>query len=267
MSSIHQVRGLPVRGYYIQGFEPLMYEPGSSDYQVALESYSLLPDLVRFTKTDWTERMVFQNTGKHSQVIGVSLDIDLYRPRPFGDLENKLRPVRISAMIRPEAPYREPEKTMQLLKDAVREFGGRVEVCLFGTRRENPAFLALPHDFPWTLYGVLSQEKVAALLSQTDIFIDYSSHQAMGLTALEAMACGNAVIVPEHGGAVSFARQEQNSLVVDTTVYDNVLQALKRLVQDELLRKQIQRNAIYDACAYYPERAALNILNVLFENV
>lgn len=266
MEPIERLRGLPVRGYYIQGFEPLMYPPDSYDYQRALGSYSLLPDLVRFTKTDWTREMVQNNTGQDSHIVGVSLDIDLYRPRPRSDQDWPFRPLRIAAMIRPEAPYREPYKTMQLLKKAADVFGNQVEAWIFGTTQDNPDFLAMPRNFPWKLYGVLSQEKVANLLNQVDIFVDYSSHQAMGLTALEAMSSGCAVIVPSHGGATSFAHHEQNSLVVDTASFDCVWDGLKRMVEDQGLREKIQRNAIYDVCSYFPERAARNILKVLFED-
>jgi hypothetical protein len=96
-------------------------------------------------------------------VIGVSLDIDLYRPRWF-NIEGPIRPLRIAAMVRPEAPYREPEKTMELLKKAADSYKGEVEICLFGTNMDNPGFLELQRDFKWKLYGVMPQEKVANLL-------------------------------------------------------------------------------------------------------
>jgi len=53
----------PVRGYYVQGFEPYIYQPGTPGYNCALKSYTLLPDLVRFTKTQWTHDEVKQHTG------------------------------------------------------------------------------------------------------------------------------------------------------------------------------------------------------------
>ena len=266
MRDILQHDGRPVRGYYVQGYEPLMYPSYSSDYERAVQSYSLLPDLVRFTKTEWTQKMVYENTGERSSLVGVSFNLDLYRPRPRSEPEWPYRPIRIAAMVRPEAHYREPQKTMQLLKDISKAYGNEVEVNIFGTRADNPDFLSLPIDFNWKLFGVLTQERVANLLNQVDIFVDYSSHQAMGLTALEAMSSGCAVVVPSNGGATSFARHEYNSIVVDTSEYENVLKGVKRLIENDQLRQAIQRNAIYDVCAYFPERVALNILTTLFED-
>ncbi len=264
MQAIKQTKGKPIRGYYVQGYEPLMYHPYSSDYEQAVKSYSLLNDLVRFTKTNWTQKMVYENTGQKCNLIGVSFDLDLYRPRPIKEPDWPYRPIRISAMVRPESPYREPHKTMQLLKDISDAYGSRVEIHIFGTDAKNPDFLTLPINFNWKCYGVLIQEQVANLLNHVDIFVDYSSHQAMGLTALEAMSCGCAVVVPENGGATSFALHEKNSIVVDTSSYENVLKGVKHLIEDDRLRTTIQRNAIYDVCSYFPERAALNILDVLF---
>jgi len=254
----------PILAYYVQGFEPWMYPQGSQGYKTALDSYTLIEKMLLFTKTEWTQQQVKEATGRESKVIGASVDIDLYRPRPRTAPLWPSGPLRIAAMIRPESPYREPLKTMQLLNKISHKYKGEVEILLFGTAYENPAFQALPHDFPWKLYGILTPAQVANLLSQSDIFVDYSSHQAMGLTAMEAMACGCAVIVPQTGGTTSYARNEENSLVVNTSSFENVWLAIQQLIDDEKLRTKLQRNAIHDICTYYPEQAALNMLNVLF---
>jgi len=255
----------PVLSYYVQGFEPWMYPEGSVGYKSALDSYSLIEELVLFTKTDWTREQVKTFTGRDCEVIGPSIDINLYRPRPHNLPKWPNGPIRVAAMIRPESPYREPQKTMLLLKNNSRKYKGEIENIIFGTRFDDPLFLDLPHHFPCKLFGILTPEQVANLLNQVDIFIDYSSQQAMGLTAMEAMACGCAVIVPQYGGASSYAVHDRNSLVVDTSVFENVWVALQRLVDDEKLRNHLQHNAIHDICAYFPELAALNILKTLFK--
>jgi GT2 family glycosyltransferase/glycosyltransferase involved in cell wall biosynthesis/SAM-dependent methyltransferase len=255
----------PILGYYVQGFEPWMYTQNSRGYKIALNSYTLIDDMTLFCKTEWTRQQVKEATGRDSQVIGASVDIDLYRPRPRKTPIWPAGPLRIAAMIRPESPYREPLKTMQLLDEAARKYKGEVEILLFGTAFENPAFKELPHNFPFKIYGILKPDQVANLFSQSDIFVDYSSQQAMGLTAMEAMACGCATIVPQFGGASSYAIHEQNSLVIDSSSFDQVWSALQRLIDDETFRTKLQHNAIHDICAFYPEKAALNILKVLFK--
>jgi glycosyltransferase involved in cell wall biosynthesis len=87
----------------------------------------------------------------------------------------------------------------------------------------------------------------------------------MGLTAMEAMACGAAVILPQDGGASSFAVHEKNALIVNTQSKQDCLNALERLYRDNDLRIRLQRQAIADVCQYPPELAAFNILQTLFE--
>ena len=102
------------------------------------------------------------------------------------------------------------------------------------------------------------------LLNEVDVFVDFSSHQAMGLTALEAMACGAAVAVPVRGGASCFARDGHNALLVDTSSAEACRSALETLVADAALREELRTHAIGDAAACYPERPALRILQALF---
>jgi glycosyltransferase involved in cell wall biosynthesis len=267
LALVAQHRGRPVRGYYIQGFEPYIYAQGTVDFQTAWNSYTLFPDLIRFTKTEWTRDEVKRNIGVDCSLVGVSVDIDLFRPRPRSGPEWPERPLRIAALVRPSTPVREPKLTMEILRRASHRYWGAVEIILFGTTLKDPDFAALPRDFAWRLAGILSPKQVARLLNEVDIFVDFSSHQAMGLTALEAMACGAAVIVPERGGATSFARHEENSLVVDTSAPETCWHALRRLLDDHELRTRLQRQALVDVCAFFPERPAFNILSTLFDHI
>ncbi len=254
-----------VRGYYIQDFEPYLYPEGTEEFRRAMASYTLFPDLVRFTKTEWNRQEAKKQIGVESKTVGASVDIDLFRPRPLSKRKWPDRPIRIAAMVRVSSAYREPKLTMELLQKATEHYGLGVEVVIFGTNVDDPRFAKLPRDFAWTLAGILNPRQMANLLNEVDIFADFSSHQAMGLTALEAMACGAAVIVPARGGAGSFAQHQENSLIVDTTSQEECWRALQRLIEDDDLRLHIHRKALIDACNFFPERPAFNILQALFE--
>jgi len=78
------------------------------------------------------------------------------------------------------------------------------------------------------------------------------------------MACGAAVILPQEGGANSFAVHEVNAMIVDTHSKHRCLNALERLHKDHDLRIRLQRQAIADICKYPPEWAAYNILMTIF---
>ncbi|ODU10514.1 MAG: hypothetical protein ABS84_03920 [Rubrivivax sp. SCN 71-131] len=254
----------PVLGYYVQDFEPSFYRLDSEGYEGALRSYTAIPDMVCITKTRWNADIVRQRTGRQCTVIGPSLDVDMYVPRPRRREAWPQAPLRITAMIRPSTPRRSPLLTMQVLRRIATEFGSRVEIILFGVDAAAPEFRALPSDFQWANVGVLAPQQMAVLLNEVDIFVDFSQYQAMGLTAMEAMACGVAVVVPEAGGADSFAVHERNALFADTTRANACHAALHRLLTDHALRQSLQRQAALDVATHVPERAASRLLSALF---
>jgi glycosyltransferase involved in cell wall biosynthesis len=139
-----------------------------------------------------------------------------------------------------------------------------VEITLFGAN--DITEIVPPHllDFEYRQLGKLTQIQVADLMSNLDIFADLSSHQAMGLSALEAMASGSTVIVPKNGGAIEFVEHQKNGLVVDSMSFEACSQALQTLIEDDELRKNLQLNSINDVSRLFPERCAFNILDVMF---
>jgi glycosyltransferase involved in cell wall biosynthesis len=253
-----------ILGYYVQGYEPLIYPEGSIEYRRAVESYTLIPEMVLFSKTDWTRQQVNEHTGASCSVVGVSVDTELYRPRPriVGGINPKS--IRIGAMVRPETAYRSPMLTMQVLQKASWHYGPKIECLIFGIDPKHRDFMRLPIEFAWKAAGPLHPRQVARFVNELDIFVDFSSHQAMGLTALEAMACGATAIVPKWGGATEFARHGENSLVIDTSSSENCWQALSQLIEDDQPRSTLQHNALKDVCQLYPELPAYNILKALF---
>ncbi len=256
-------RDKPILGYYIQDFEPLMYTPESIEAKKALKTYNLIKNIRSFTKTQWTQQTIQKYNGSLPENIGISINIDLFRPRDvrlFGE-----KPIKIVAMVRAESKYRNPEITLKILSKIKKEFNQNVIIQIFGTADIRYTNYPFPLDFQFEQYGILTQLQVANLLSTADIFVDFSTHQAMGLTALEAMACGAAVIVPQNGGAIEFVKDSNNGLIADTTSFDDCYQKLKLLVLEDSLRTNIQLHAIHDVTQYYPEKAAYNILNYLFE--
>lgn len=253
-----------ILGYYVQGYEALMYPEGSAEAQAAKDTYSMIEGMRLFTKTNWTREQVAKHAGAICDVVGVSVNIDLLRPRdclPFG-----AKPVRVGAMIRPASPYRNPEFTARVFGETKKKHGSDLEIYLFGSNNVEEIVSPALLDFEYHQLGKLTQLQVASLMSRLDIFADYSSHQAMGLSALEAMCAGSTVIVPKNGGAIEFVRHKGNGMVVDTTNYVESLNGLEELITDDQLRKQLQLNAIHDVVNYYPEKAAVKILRTLFRN-
>ncbi len=251
-------------GYYIQGFEALMFPEGSPEAQVAIDSYTLVKGMKGFTKTRWTKDKIKRYAFANPELIGISVNIDLFRPRinrPLG-----MSPVHIAAMIRPASPYRSPEFTARVLMETKKKFGSNVDITLFGANDVTEIVPAQLLEFEYRQLGKLTQIQVSELMSNLDIFTDFSSHQAMGLSALEAMASGSTVIVPKNGGAIEFVKHQKNGLVVDTTNFDACVQALQDLIENDELRTTLQLNSITDSSKLFPERCAYKILDLMFRS-
>ena len=194
--------------------------------------------------------------------MGISVNIDLFRPRDVISLG--LKPVTIVAMVRPGSPYRNPEMTITILRQVWKKYKADVDIWLFGANDIREVVDEKLLDFEWQQLGKLTQIQVASMMSKVDIFTDFSSHQAMGLSALEAMSAGCSVVVPKNGGAVEFVNHRINGIVADTAYLQASITALEELIEDDQLRKQIQIAGINDVVQYYPEKVSYNILNTIF---
>ncbi len=251
-------------GYYIQDYEPYFYRSDSEGYRIAAASYNLIADQVRCVTNQWIYDQIEQHHGISSDLVGGHIDTDLFRPMPLPEAAQSNQPLRIAAMIRPSSERRNPRMTMQILQQASKLYGSKLEFLLFGCEPYDPGFAPLPKNFPWQLAGELRPAQIVNLLNQSDIFVDYSVFQGFGLTAIESMCCGLATIVPSHGGSGAFARHEENCLVVDTQDQDACFKALQRSIEDDTLRQKLQKNAISTGVQFYPELPAYNILKGLF---
>lgn len=265
VSWLEPLRSLPVPprfGYYIQDYEPDFYSPGTPEYRQAFASYTALSELVLVTKTRWNADMVQRHTGAIPTVIGASFDLDTHYPSPCAN-EREADTVRILAMVRPSTPRRAPRMTMQVLKQLAGIFRKQIEITIFGVATDHPEYLKLERDFPHQSLGELQMGEVRQLMACSDIFVDCSIFQAMGLTAMEAMASGVAVVGPVQGGLAEIIQHGHNGLLVDTSDQQEIIKAVGQLVQDAGLRHRI-RVAGLEVVACHPLLSSSHLLDALF---
>jgi glycogen synthase len=85
----------------------------------------------------------------------------------------------------------------------------------------------------------------------------------MGLTAMEAMASGVAVVGPINGGLKEIILDGHNGMLVDTQHEDRIFSAVAQLISDNELRARIQRNAL-EVLTHSPVFSSFKILDCLF---
>jgi len=247
--------------YYIQDYEPLFFEPDSENWILARESYSAVEHAVLFAKTHWIARTVNREHGVTVHKVEPSIDHEAYKPRP----KPSDGVIRIAAMIRPQTPRRGADRTMRLFSRLAKAYPGKLAFALFGCDEFEPSFQQLQSDFKFTSHGELRRPEVAAVLAGSDVFIDLSDYQAFGRTALEAMACGCAAMVPVHGGTDEYAVDGSNSIVVDSFDEEECFSRLRALVESQATIAALQRAALKTAARYSPHAAAISELTLFAE--
>ena len=252
--------------YYVQDYEPWFYEEGTEYHKGAAQSYTLLAEMTLMAKTDWLCRTVRERHDVEVFRVAPSLDHAVYYPAeapPAADGATV-----IAAMIRPATPRRGPLRTLRVLRRIAEESPSPVRFVLFGcetpdlrsyVERQAPDFKL---DFQFHNRGVLNRRQVADVLRAADIFVDFSDYQAFGRTGLEAMACGCATVLPEHGGVHEYAIDGDNARIVDTRSIDAMTSALHDLISDGARRERIRDRALRTARRYSISRAALSELSV-----
>ena len=93
-------------------------------------------------------------------------------------------------------------------------------------------------------------------MRRSDLFLDLSAYQAFGRTGLEAMACGAVPILPRTGGAVEYAVDDWNGLLVDSAEEDAVLAAVRALVEDSARIERLRANGQRTVGRFSATRAA-----------
>jgi GT2 family glycosyltransferase len=248
--------------YYVQDFEPHFFTAIDPRRKLAESTYKTRPEVVRVTKTKWNCEAVRAIGGIPPAPLGASVDVDRFYPIGDQRLDPRHVPL-VVAMVRPDTPRRRPVQTLKLLRRIKDTFGSSVEIVMFGGHSGEIQSLEISLGGIEN-YGPLSPGSVAGLLSRADIFLDLSEWQAMGLTALEAMACGAAVVGPTRGGFSEYASDDSSALLVDTEDEAACFGAAERLINDFELRKAIMSEAVEVAADLYPEKAALAVCEQLW---
>ncbi len=234
-----------VSAYFLQDYE-VWFHP--EDDQAARErvraTYGLIPH--KIVKSDWLARLL-ERDGYSTIKIPIGLDHGFFYPRPIP----KLEPPVVFAMARPCTPRRGFETLTRAL-ELVHQGCPDAQFVLFGQDLKSQ-----PLPFPYRCDGVITdQERIARRYSSATVHADLSHFQAFGRPALESMACGTASVLTDVGGVSSYARNEENCLLVPPREPERAAAAILRLLRDVELRNRIVEEGLRTVRDYSMRREA-----------
>jgi glycosyltransferase involved in cell wall biosynthesis len=116
--------------------------------------------------------------------------------------------------------------------------------------------------------GEVGHDAVPDYLGASDILVVPSVSEAGGLSCLEGMAAGKAVVAQKVGGLAALLRDGENGLLVDPGNEESVVgafaAAVGRLIGDPVLRDRLGANARRTAEEHFGQRAYLDRMATLY---
>jgi glycosyltransferase involved in cell wall biosynthesis len=107
----------------------------------------------------------------------------------------------------------------------------------------------------------VDEEDLAALYSMAIVCVVPSLYEGFGFTVLEAMSCGTAVVCSDGGSLPEVAGDA--AIVVKATDTQALAEALRKVITDEDLRRNLIMKGYRNTARFSLERAAKQTLEVI----
>lgn len=217
------------KGYLIQG-----YETWDMPEEQLKETYCY--GMENITIAHWLKDLVDGATGENCVCIPNPVDTGAFHQ----DARYERDPLRISVLYHPgeHKGFRYAWKAIEKAREAAPE----LRVSMFGA-------YAPPKGLPsWVEYTRnAGSDDLLRIYNTSAIFVCASVNEGYGLTCVEAMACGCALVVTDFAGSHEYARQGENALVAPVGDVDTIAANIIRLLENASLREALSEAGIETA--------------------
>jgi glycosyltransferase involved in cell wall biosynthesis len=210
------------RFYLVQHYESLYH----GDVAAVDATYRL--PLRKIAISTWLADVMRERFGESAEVLVTPVDPALFHRVPV-----RVPPPRPRVlMLHHEYAWKGVADGLEAVR-RVRARGLTVRLVGFGVKRPRGP---LPYD---EFYENPPQERLAELYSGCDLYLCPSWDEGLGMPAMEAMACGAALVTYDNGGCRDYARDGETALVARRRDLDDLAGKLERAVVDATLRARI----------------------------
>jgi glycosyltransferase involved in cell wall biosynthesis len=210
--------------YLVQHYESLYH--GQAE---RVDATYRLP-LRKIVISTWLRDVMRERFGAAAEVLVTPVDPRLFHPVPDAAPPG---PPRV-LMLHHEYPWKGVADGMAAVARARRR-GAELVLVGFGARAPRDP---LPYD---EFHENPPQEALARLYAGCAVYLCPSWDEGLGMPAMEAMACGTALVTYDNGGSRDYARDGETALVARRRDIDDLAAGLERLIADPALRRRLAR--------------------------
>ena len=213
--------------------------------------------LIKIVPSRWLQKIIKDKFQSDSHVIVIPVDLDLFK---FLSEYRKPTPLRI-LMLNHTYPWKGTKIGLDVFRKIKTDFPD-VQLVMFGVRNKkfNDSICDEYHFNP-------KQDDLAKIYSSCHIYVCTSEYEALGMPAMEAMACKCAAVTFDTGGSSEYALDGETAFVAKHNDVADLEAKLRLAISNEKLRFEIsQRGYDFISSKFSWDDAASEIAKV-FSNV
>lgn len=220
--------------YFIQG-----YEKWAMSLQDLEKTYKE-KDFTNIVISKSLKKIVDRFSTTPSVYIRNAIDVNKYKVNT--PIETRNRYV-LGTLYNPN-PEKGFKYTFDVIKK-VKKLYPSLKVIAFGVPKR-------PNFFPsWIEYhSCASMDETIQIYNSISIFISTSVNEGFGLTGLESIACGAALVASEYQGVTEYAVNNKNALLSPIKETEQLEKNILKLLKDDKLRIKLARNGSVTAKNY-----------------
>lgn len=226
------------------GYEPLWVP----DSETAKQTYLCGAPIMSISQ--WHRQLILQETGLQSTVISGGVDTSTFRPYPKLSAQTGCKNI-FYIMRDPTLGY--TWKGGSDFLEAVTRLQNQVNFELTISVPEGAQFSS---QIPYRVKTSTTDQELARLYAEADLFVYTSYFEAFGLPPLEAMACGTAVVTTDCGGNRDYVNNGENCLLVPPSDIDQLSSAIYHLLTNPTERHRLSASGHLLAQAWTWQRTA-----------
>lgn len=209
------------------GYEPLWVP----DSKTAKQTYLIGAPIMSIS--EWHRQILIRETCLESTVISAGVDTSIFHPYPKRSEQTGCKSI-FYIMRDPGAGY-----TWKGGADFLKAVNSLMDQVNFEITVSLPEGATFTSPVPCRIKTMATDQELALLYAEADLFVYTSYFEAFGLPPLEAMACGTAVITTDCGGNRDYVRNGENCLLVPPSDINQLSAAIYHLLTNDAERQHI----------------------------